>query len=127
MKIFIIIFSVLLLAGLVESREIATEEPVTITGKLSLSNSFVYVTTNDTVSGKGDGVELHNEPVHRFVVSERFTPWLSRARNTIIARLLLNYPIRPLRWIAGSSKEQFDFRIRFSAQVLERGPFSMPG
>jgi hypothetical protein len=74
MKLSYFIVPLLLLGGPLLAREIATEEPVTITGKLSVSNSFVYITTDDTLSGRGNGVELHKEPVHRFVVSTDALP-----------------------------------------------------
>ena len=74
MKISFLAPSCFLMTNTLMAREIATEEPVTISGKLSMANSFVYITTNDTLSGKGNGVELHNEPVHRFVVSEDALP-----------------------------------------------------
>src|ERR1700751_5538694 len=81
MKIFSLVLSCLclLLAGRLMAREIATEEAATIRGKLSISNAFVYITTTDSVSGKGNGVELHNEPVHRFVVSTGALPPTGRA------------------------------------------------
>jgi hypothetical protein len=65
----VFIATILVIASPLLCREINTEEPVTITGQLFVANSFVYITTNDTVSGKGNGVELRKEPVHRFVVS----------------------------------------------------------
>ena len=69
MKLAYFMIPLLLTGSPLLSREIATEEPVVITGKLSVSNSLVYITTNDTVSGRGNGVELHHVPVQRFVVT----------------------------------------------------------
>jgi hypothetical protein len=94
MKAPVFIAIILVTASPLLCREINTEEPVTITGQLFVANSFVYITTNDTVSGKGNGVELRKEPVHRFVVSiDALAPDRQASRATELKRLAASNPL----------------------------------
>ena len=86
MKAPVFIATILVFASPLLCREIDPEEPVTITGQLFVANSSVYITTNDTVSGKGNGVELRKEP--RFVVSmDALTPDRQASRAAELMRL----------------------------------------
>ena len=83
MRTSVCIIPLLLLGHSLLAREISTDTPVTVTGKLSMANGLIYISTADTLSGRGNGVEIHSVPVHHVVVAPNIpTPnGLSKARN----------------------------------------------
>ena len=83
MRTSVLIIPLLLLGHSLLAREIATDTPVTVTGKLSMANGLIYISTEDTLSGRGNGVELHSVPAHHVVVAPNIPApnGLSPARN----------------------------------------------
>ena len=83
MRTTVCILPLLLLCQSSMAREIATDTLVTVTGKLSMANGLIYISTEDTLSGRGNGVELHSVPANRVVVSPNIPApnGLSTARN----------------------------------------------
>ena len=68
MKKISFVYLLFLSAGLLNAKEIPLDTPTAVTGKLSVSKLGVYITTDDTVLGPGNGFKPSREPVHHFVV-----------------------------------------------------------
>jgi hypothetical protein len=57
------------------AKDIPLDTPTAVTGKLSVSKLGVYITTEDTLSGPGNGFKLSHEPVHHIIVQTKdYTP-----------------------------------------------------
>jgi hypothetical protein len=71
-------YMALLIASTLSSasaKDIPLDTPTAVTGKLSVSKLGVYITSEDTVSGPGNGFKLSREPVHHLIVlTKNYTP-----------------------------------------------------
>jgi hypothetical protein len=69
MNLSYLITALLLTGSALLAKDYAVDDTATITGTLSASKAGdIYITTNDTVTGKGNGVSLSKEPVRNCIV-----------------------------------------------------------